>query len=280
MKQSSTASTPKPNRDDSQSGVQSVSRALDLLEAFPSHGPEIGLSRIASLLGMNKATAYRLLSTLEERGYVERSPESRKYRLGVRAFELGAYFQSQLEVRRIALTHLKSIVEQTSEGAFLCIREGDEALCIERVEGKQEVNIFSLRVGGKQPLHCGAAPRALLAGMDEGELKGYAERTGLPGLTPHTITSLEGLQEDARRTRVQGYVVSLNDAMLGIAAVGAPIYDHAGCVVASISLSGLSSRYDPKRVSELAKIVVASAERFSRQLGYRGGNLNPFLMDL
>jgi DNA-binding IclR family transcriptional regulator len=239
------------------------------LEAFPKYGPEIGLSRIAGLLHLNKATAYRLLSTLEERGYVERSPETRKYRLGMRTFELGSYFQSQLEVRRIALTHLKSIVEKTNEGAFLCIREGDEALCIERVEGKQEVNIFSLRVGGRQPLHCGAAPRALLAGLDEQELEAYAARTGLQALTPYTITTLEGLLADSRRTRQQGYAVSFNDAMVGIAAVGAPIYDYAGCVVASISLSGLSSRYDPERIRELSEIVVAAAARFSRQLGYR-----------
>jgi IclR family transcriptional regulator, KDG regulon repressor len=251
-----------------QGGVQSVRRALDLLEAFPKYGPEIGLTRIASLLEMNKATAYRLLSTLEERGYVERSPESRKYRLGVRAFELGSYFQSQLELRRTALPFMKAIVEQTCEAAFLCIREGDEALCVERVESQQEVNIFSLRVGGRQPLHCGAAPRALLAGLDDREVAAYAARTGLPGFTPYTITSLEQLLEDIHMTRKRGYVVSMSDVVVGIAAVGTSVYDHSQRVVASISLSGLSSRYGPERVSELASIVVATARRFSRQMGY------------
>lgn len=254
---------------EAQSGVQSVGRALDLLEAFPKYGPELGLTRIASLLQMNKATAYRLLSTLEERGYVERSPETRKYRLGVRAFELGSYFQSQLEVRRIALPFMKAMVEQTGEAAFLCIREGDEALCVERVESQQEVNIFSLRVGGKQPLHCGAAPRALLAGLEEAEVAAYARRTGLPGFTSHTLTSLDSLLEDVQLTRSRGYVVSLNDVTVGIAAVGAPVYDHLRRLIASISLSGLSSRYGPERISELADIVVASARQFSRQLGFQ-----------
>lgn len=269
MKQLGPLPLNKPAPVDSQNGVQSVSRALDLLEAFPKYGPEIGLTKIASLLEMNKATAYRLLSTLEERGYIERSPESRKYRLGYRALELGSYFQGQLEVRRIALPHLKSIVEATGEAAFLCIREGDEALCVERVEAERQVNIFALRVGGRQPLHWGAAPRALLAGMDDSELRAYAARTQLPAATAQTIANLEQLLEDVRRTQAQGYVISQDDATLGISAIGAPVYDHLGCVTASISLSGLSNRYGSERISELARVIVAAAQGLSRQLGFR-----------
>ena len=251
------------------SGVQSVGRALDLLEVFPKHGPELGLTKIAGLLNLNKATAYRLLATLEGRGYVERAIEGRKYRLGVRAFELGLYFQSQLEVRKLALPSMQDMVDQTGEAAFLCIREGDEAVCIERVEAEQQVNIFSLRVGGRQPLHCGAAPRALLTGMDEDQIAAYAAWTGLPASTPETITTLEGLLKDVKQTRARGFVVSMNDVVNGIAAVGGPVYDHSGSVTASISLSGLSIRYDPQRISELASIVVATAKRISRQLGYQ-----------
>jgi DNA-binding IclR family transcriptional regulator len=262
-------------RQDSQGGVQSVARALDLLEAFPKYGPESGLSRIAALLHLNKATAYRLLSTLEERGYVERSPESRKYRLGVRAFELGSYFINQLEIRRIALEYMQEMVRETREAAFLCIRENDEALCIERVEGEHEVNIFALRVGGRQPLHWGAAPRALLAGMTDVEVQAYASRTGLPGVTSNTITDLTQLLEDVRLTRQRGYVVSMNDATLGIAAVGAPIHDYSGRVVASLSLSGLSIRYGPEQISNLAAVILSTAGRLSRQLGYRGNGVQP-----
>lgn len=249
--------------------VQSVWRALDLLEVFPKYGPDLGLTKIASLLKLNKATAYRLLATLEERGYVERAPESRKYRLGVRAFELGLYFQSQLEVRRLALPSMQDMVAQTGEAAFLCIREGDEAVCIERVEAEHQVNIFSLRVGGRQPLHCGAAPRALLSGMDDDQIAAFSARTGLPASTPDTITTLENLLKDVIQTRKRGFVVSMNDVVAGIAAVGAPVYDHSGSVVASISLSGLSIRYDSQRINELAGIVISMAKRISRQLGYQ-----------
>jgi len=262
-------------QSDNKPGVQSVQRALDLLEAFPRYGPEIGLTQIAALLKMNKATVYRLLSNLEERGYVTRSADSRKYRLGVKVFELGAYFQNQLEVRRMGLHFLHEMVEQSNESAFLCVREGDEALCIERVESQREVNIFSLRVGGKQPLHWGGAPRALLAGMDDNQLKAYADRTGLPANTPHTICCLEALLEDVRLTRSRGYAVSVDDVIVGIAAVGAPVYDHTGSIIAAISLSGLSTRYGPDHVQELAHIVMRAAERFSRELGYKKTDKEP-----
>jgi IclR family KDG regulon transcriptional repressor len=266
------AGHPSPIHQEQQTAsgsVQSVWRALDVLEVFPKHGPELGLTKIAGLLQLNKATAYRLLSTLEERGYVERALGSRKYRLGVRAFELGLYFQSQLEVRKLALPSLRSMVEQTGEAAFLCIQEGDEAVCIERVEAEHQVNIFSLRVGGRQPLHCGAAPRALLCGMDDEQIANYAARTGLPASTPYTLTTLESLLQDVAQTRTRGFVVSMNDMVTGIAAVGGPVYEHSGNVAASISLSGLSIGYDAVRISELADIVVATARRISRQLGYQ-----------
>ena len=187
----------------------------------------------------------------------------------MRAFELGAYFQSQLDVRRLALPYLTEMVEQTGEAAFLCIREGDEALCIERVEAEQVVNIFSLRVGGRQPLHCGAAPRALLSDLDDLELEAYAQRSGLPKLTEHTLATLEEIRQDARQTRCQGYVVSVEDVTPGIRAVGAPVRDHSRKVIAAISLSGLAARFEPARVAELARIVAANTERISRQMGYR-----------
>jgi DNA-binding IclR family transcriptional regulator len=254
-----------------QSQTHSVVRALELLEAFPEYGPEIGLTEIARLLQMSKATAYRLLSTLEGRGYVARVPENRRYRLGVRVFELGSFFQNQIEVRRVALPHMKAMVEQTREAAFLCVREGDEALCVERVEAPHEVNIFTLRVGGRQPLHCGGAPRALMAGMSDEDIEGYARRTGLPAITHNTLNSLERLIQDVRQTRERGCVLSTDDVVIGISALGAPIYDHSGKVIASISLSGLTTRFEGERIEELAGILLATAEKLSQQIGGHNG---------
>jgi len=118
-------------------------------------------------------------------------------------------------------------------------------------------------------LHCGAAPRAILAGMDDCEITTYAQRTGLPPFTPQTITTLEQLQEDVKLTRQMGYVVSLEDASIGIAAVGAPVFNHKGEVVAAISLSGMAARYGPERIQELAQVLLTNSKSLSHQMGFR-----------
>ncbi len=255
---------------DRQNSVQSLNRALDLLETFTKIGPEIGLTTIAEYLGLNKATAYRLLSTLESRGYIERSPYDRRYRLGVRVFELGAYYQNQVNVRRMALPFLSTLVEETQEAAFLCVREGDEALCVERMEAEHEVKIFALRVGGRLPLHTGAAPRVLMAGFQRNEIEEYAKRTGLPAFTAKTIVKVEDLIIDVEQTSQQGYAVSMEDVTPGIAAIGAPVRDYTGKIIASISVSGLASHFDEKRMNQLVDSVKRAAQKVSRHMGFTG----------
>jgi DNA-binding IclR family transcriptional regulator len=251
-------------------GAPSLSRALDVLETFLMHGPEIGVTRLASLLNMNKAALQRLLSTLEARGYVQRSASTHKYSLGVRLFELGAHFQNQLDIRRAALPELASMVNDTGQAGFLCVRDHDQALCLERIEGRHFVRIFALRLGERQPLHCGAAPRALLSGLSNDDILAYAARTGLPRYTPQTLVTAQQLLNDADNTRTHGYVVSNEDVSPGIGAVGAPVLDYTDKVVASISLSGIAATYTPERIAELAGAVAAAAHRISRQMGSSG----------
>jgi IclR family acetate operon transcriptional repressor len=247
---------------------QSVARALDLLEVFLTANGESTLADLSVATGLSRRTAQRLLDVLEKRRYLDRDPDSRRYRIGIRAFELGSRFHNQLDLRRAALPELTSLVEQTQQAAFLCIRDGDEALCLERVGTRHRVRLFAWQLGERQPLHCGAAPRALLSGLADDEILAYARRTKLPRFTPQTITSADGLVADAHRTQRQGYVLSDEDVTAGIAAVGAPVHDHTGQVVASISVSGLSATYTAPRIGELANGVRATADRLSRQMGY------------
>jgi DNA-binding IclR family transcriptional regulator len=250
-----------------QSGVQSVNRAMDLLLAFPKYGPEIGLSALARQLNLNKTTTYRILKTLEGQGFIARSPDGRSYRLGMRVFELGAYYQSQLNVRRLSLPHLLEVTNRTREATFLCVREGNEALCIERVEAKHSNEYFALRVGGRQPLHCGGASRVLMLTLNDEEVEAYASQTGLKPLTPHSITTLDQLKEDISRTRTQGYAFSNEDVTLGIAAIGAPIRDYSGKVIAAVSVSGIAQSFR-ERLAELSFEITRTASLISTQMGY------------
>lgn len=248
----------------------SIDSTLDVLEVFLQDQGEPTVATLAEATSLSRRSVQRIVAVLEQRGYLDRDPDSRRYRIGVRLFELGARFHNQLDIRRAALPELTSLVEQTQQAAFLCIRDGDDALCLERVGTRHRVRLFTLHVGERQPLHCGAAPRALLAGLTEPELLAYASRTALPGFTPHTMTTAEALLADAAATRERGFVVSDQDVTIGIAAVGAPVCDHTGDVVAAISVSGLAASYTPDRVGELAETVRAAARVLSGRLGFRG----------
>jgi DNA-binding IclR family transcriptional regulator len=136
----------------------------------------------------------------------------------------------------------------------------------ERIEGRHFFHIFALGIGECQPLHCGGAPRALLAGMSDSEIMAYAMRTKLPRYTSQTITTLAGLLEDVVLIRKQGYVISEQDVSLDIAAIGVPIYDPSNRVIASVSLSGIASTYTPRRIVELAETIKAAVRRISRHL--------------
>jgi len=267
MKQQIFSSQLETNKGEKQKVVQSVSRALDLLEIFLEMGPEIGLTSIASALKLNKATAYHLLSTLEARGYVERPSDSRQYRLGSRLMELGSYYQSQLDIRHFALPILTSLAEKTHWTAFLVVPDGDEALCIERVEGDDDVKIFHLRVGSRLPLHMGAGPRVLLSGKTDEEILAYARRTQLLPSTPKTISSYEKLVEDVKRTREQGYAVSNEDVNKGVAAIGAPIRDYSKQIIAAVSLSSLTVWFGEEKIPELAEVIKNAAEQISLKMG-------------
>lgn len=248
--------------------VQSVSRAMDILRAFPVLGPEVSITAISNHLGLNKATICRILSTLETQGFITHTSEGRRYRLGVTIFELGAYYQSQLDVRRLALPFLQNLSAKVHETAFLCIREGNFALCVERVEVMKTFEHFALRVGGRLPLHCGAASRILLAGMEDDEIADYANQTGLTPITAQSISDLDKLREDIKKTRRQGWVLSDEDVTPGISSIGAPVRDYTGEVVAGISISGVSV-YIRKNMANLANEVKKTAALISEHMGYR-----------
>lgn len=247
-------------------GSETISQALDLLEVFLSHGSALDSVELAAITKIDRETIQGLLAILEARAYVQRLGEAHNYSLGVRLFELGSRFRNQLDIRRAALPELTSMVEETGQAGFLCVRDGDHALCLERIEGRHFFHIFALGIGERQPLHCGGAPRALLAGMSDSEIAAYAIRTKLPRYTSQTITTPQGLLEDVALTRRQGYVISEQDVSLDIAAIGVPVYDPLNRIIASISLSGIASTYTPRRVVELAETINAAVRRISRHL--------------
>ncbi len=248
--------------------VQSLVRAVSLLEVFARDKAELSLKEISEATGLSKSTSYRLLSTLEEVNFVERDKSHTHYRLGMKLFELGLIVQRRMDLRRQALPYLVDLAEQTGETAFLIIRDKDDALCIERVEGTYPVRALALNVGGRLPLHLGGGQRALLAELSDDDVLRIIREKGMPQFTPQSVVDPQELLVELRETRERGFGRSWEDITPGVAAVGVLVRDYTGTGIAAVSIAGIVQRFGPDRFDALIESVKAAARDISLQMGY------------
>ena len=200
---------------------------------------------------------------------VEAGSQSGTWRLGWRLLRLGSAVIERLDERQAALPVMERIHEATEETVFLCVRRGDEAVCIERIEGLH-VQSLALRLGGSLPLHAGAAPRdAARLGAPRG-VGGLprARRAGSTGLGSHPVTRDE-LFAELELTLAQGYAISDEDITPGIGSLGAPIFDYTGHIRAAISIGGTRQVLLEDMRDEAIRLLVEGAGEISAALGYQ-----------
>jgi DNA-binding IclR family transcriptional regulator len=248
--------------------VRSVDRALRILQAFTSDEQELSLSDLGRRLELSPSTMFRLLGALQRQGFVEQNETSGKYRLGLALFKLGSLVQQGMDLRKQSDISLRRLMRKTSETSYLCVMDGDEALCIDRVEGAQQVRVLALDVGGRLPLNCGGAPRVLLAFMSDEQTETYLKRRAFARLTPHSLTQSDQLWQDIQQTRKQGYTFSVEDVIEGVAAIGAPIRDHSHQVIGAISIAGLLQHFDEDNLEAFIQSVRQEAEAISINMGW------------
>ncbi|WP_328631130.1 IclR family transcriptional regulator [Streptomyces sp. NBC_00356] len=225
-------------------------------------------ARLTERLEEPVSSVYRMLGTLAEAGWVEQVGPRGAYRVGSKMLRLSAELTRRLDIRRAAMPVLDGIHRATGETTFLTIRRGMRAVCIERVDGVR-VNSRVLQLGQSLPLHVGAAPRALLAFEERSAWEEYAAIATNSGDPWRDLRSRPELYADLERIREEGYVVSDNNVTPGIAAIGAPIFNHRGEVAASLSVSGLRDGIlaAPAGEPSVADLVRSGAEELSRYLG-------------
>lgn len=193
---------------------------------------------LTEMLGEPISSVYRMLSSLQEIGWVEQLGHRGSYRVGSKMLSLAGKMINTLDVRRAALPVLRKIHNATGETAFLCIRRNAQAVCIERIDGKR-VNSRRLTLGNALPLHVGAAPRALLAFESQRSWEDYATLLAQVPESNFGVRARSKFFNELSEIQQTGYVISDDELTPGIAAVGVPIFDHTGHVAASISVSGL-----------------------------------------
>ncbi|HEY5908945.1 MAG TPA: IclR family transcriptional regulator [Vicinamibacteria bacterium] len=254
---------PKPGRY----SVDAVAKALRILGEFSTARPRISLADLPAQTGIPRATAFRLLATLEEAGFVVR--EDGGYRLGLKCFVLGNVAAAEIDLRNEAHPYLAALRDSTGETAQIAILDQWQVVYLERVPSRRAVGYMTSRAGTLLPAYCTGLGKALLAYRPEAEVAAWAETQSFSALTPTTLTSAARLLEELRGIRARGYAVDEQERELGVRCVAAPVRDHRGEVVAAISIAGPAERMPRVLVgSKMADKVVATAREISFRLGH------------
>lgn len=241
--------------------VQSVDRALDLLEALAGLDGPVGVGEVAALTGLPQGTAHRLLRSLQSRGYV-RHDAARKYSLGAAAFRLGDAAQRALS--RSARPHLAELVALSGETGNLAVLEGDDVVYVAQVPSPRTLRMFA-EVGRHVPPHSTAVGKVLLAAMDPERALGVLRRRGLTPLTAHTITDPDAFVAELERVRDLGFAVDEQEQEIGVRCVAVPVGSGQD-VVAALSLSGPAERFGGADTEGLVAAMRRVADGFAREL--------------
>ncbi|MFC4115724.1 IclR family transcriptional regulator [Nonomuraea zeae] len=240
--------------------VQSVERALDVLEALAEHGGEAGLSEIAARTGLPYGTIHRLLQTLLSRGYV-RQESDRRYALGGGLVRLGGIAEGMVGVW--AQPYLTKMVELSGETANLAMLEGDFVVYVAQVPSPRRLRMFA-EVGRRVLPHSTAVGKVLLAERPADAVAVF-ERTGMPRRTPNTVTDLTSMRAELDLVRARGYAMDLGEEELGVHCLAVPVWD-GDRVVAAMSVSGPAERIDALDRDELAEGMRKIALDFGNEL--------------
>jgi DNA-binding IclR family transcriptional regulator len=248
--------------------IQALDRAAAILNCFDANDQELNVRDVGERTGLHKSTAHRILMALQHNGFVEQNPISGRYHLGLQLVKLGEHAISRLDVAVIARPFLADLAERTRRRVHLAVMDGDQVVILDRADGADAARTPSWP-GRLFPAHCTAMGKAMLAGMDEQEVRRLVGKRQLKRFTAKTITSVDSLVVELRTVGRRGYSVADQEMGLGLVTVGAGIRNHVGTVVAALSVSASSTESRGTTLSGLAEEVKKTAARISSRLGYR-----------
>ncbi len=253
-------------KDAPQYQVRALERALDLLDAFTLAEPELSFTELTERSGLSKGTAVRLLSILERRGFLERSPDTDRYRIGLRTFELGSVYIQSFQLEAESQPFLKELAATCGQSANLGVLDQGEVVHIVVVPASRPIH-FSVRSGQRDAAHSSGLGKVLLAALPQAEVDEIIAARGLPQRTPTTLITPEKLHAALDEVRDQGYAIDDEESVLGLTCIAAPVFDDRGRVIGAVSISGLTNEYaEPNRTAYIAAVQQA-ANGISQRFG-------------
>ena len=248
--------------------VQSVARALDLLELVASAGDEIALTQLARRTGLQPPTAHRLVQTLVEKEWVVQNPRTSRYRLSHKLLSLVGNIEARTaRLRAIARPHLELIRDASDESTNLVVLDGLAAVYLDQVPSSQPIRMFT-EIGGRVPAYASGAGKAMLAHQASGVTKALLKGADLRPLTAHTLTDRDALEHELALSRERGYAFDNEEYQAGVICVAAAILAEDATAVGAISVSGPAARMQALDPAALGGRLADHARAVSRELGY------------
>jgi len=248
--------------------ITALQRGLGLLKLFASSESGLSAKQVGQLSGLPVSTVHRFLVNLESSGFLT-SDAGGIFQLGVACVTLGQAAHGHLDLRRVSLPFLRELNHHTRETVHLTVRQNLSAVYVEKLDSPEPLSIHS-RIGASVPLHCTAVGKVLLAHLPEIELQKILGQLELRRFTENTVGNLQELQTQLQRVRRDGFACDLEEHESHVRCIAAPIWDHAGIVNASLSVTGPAVRMPTSRIRQVAPLISKAGVDISRGLGFTG----------
>lgn len=250
--------------------IQSLGRADAILSAVMAHEGAITLAALSEAVGLHKTTTFNLAESLVVLGFLERVPQPKGYRLGLRCLELGRHVAKTLPILEISQPYLRELCRQTRETVNLALPYLQEGIIIEALQSQQAVRATAY-AGARTHYHSSACGKAMLAHFPEEQRRWIYRSVGLPRMTAFTICDPDAMETELEQARREGFATDRQENEIGAYCVGMPIFGPFDQVVASISVSGVITRMTPELVAEVVVQLRDSTGRISQALGQSRG---------
>ncbi|MGJ4966314.1 IclR family transcriptional regulator [Bradyrhizobium sp. HKCCYLRH3061] len=247
-------------------GVQSVGRALQILEILAEDDEGYRLSDLAVRAGLSTSTVHRLLTTLEKRRFVQFDRMESKWHVGAQSFAVGATFTRRRNFVALAIPYLRRLRDQSRETANLAVVDDESLMVLLRLDSREIMRSLT-KVGGRLAMVASGMGKAVLATYSDEDVNGIIHRQGMPRLTEKSIIRASDLFRELETIRRQGYAVDDEEARLGLRCIAAVVHDSCREPLAAISVSGLASRLTEERVPVVGGMVRDIAAELTVALG-------------
>ncbi|MEG1801077.1 MAG: IclR family transcriptional regulator [Oscillospiraceae bacterium] len=246
--------------------IQSVERALDIIEVLSTESSGLGITEISSRVGLAKSTVHRFMTTLTERGYAAQCSDG-KYKLGLKLIESVSCYINSLELQTEARPYLAAITSRLGLTAHLGILDGDQVVYIEKMDVFAGVKLYS-QIGLRTNAYCSSLGKCLLSKYPVDKLDDIMVHCSFEKFTENTIGSLDELKAALVQVRKDGWAMDNEEYEMGHRCIGAPIFDYRGDIIAAVSASGNVAILPESKINQVASFVKEIASSISKDMGY------------